>query len=204
MPSIFGDWNFAKFGSVSQVVSASAAVIAFCVAVVAYLATTGEAKNKLSADAILSWNGRQPPNSRPCLELMTKFDEAHWSEIIARRPLSVLIFKDLVLACFSDQDEDELPKLFDGETLTRKGAFLVASRLNDMLEADSFIASFLLKQIGNPQMFDRIAAVICRDDEPIIKRLPDIPRINDSFVAVRQYIKSSHPYGCQRPPARRR
>ena len=204
MPSIFGKWDVAKLGTASQAVSAMAAVIAFCVAFTAYYASTREAKNKLSADAILEWNRRQPPNTRPCLELMAKFNEKHWSEIVARHPLPVPDLEDLVRACFSDQDEDKLTNFFKDGALTRKGSFLIASRLNDMFDADTFIASFLLKNIGNPEMFQRIGAVICRDDEPILKRLPNIPRINDSFVAVRQYIKSSQPNGCKPPDARRR
>jgi hypothetical protein len=184
-------WDPAKLGNASQVTSAAIAIVAVIGAFLGYRAAVNEAKNKLSADAVFEWSRRQPANTSPCLRFMAKLETKDWILIIGRKELPVSSLKDEVLACFSDQDEKDIPTLLsNGNALTPKGAFVIASRLNAMLDADNFIAEFLLKGIGNPEMFKRIGDVICRDDGPILMRLPNDSRINDSFLAVRQYILS--------------
>jgi hypothetical protein len=120
---------------------------------------------------------------------MLKFTANDWSSIVEREKFSLPGLKPEILKCLSDQDDAALATLFDEETgtLTAKGSYELASRLNAMLEADSFIAAFILKDVGNTQIFSRIGELICSDDKPIIAKLPDLPRIKDAFQSLRKY-----------------
>ena len=199
-------WDTKKVGTISEAISAGTAVFAVIVALGAavvawrnYKSSIAEEENKLSANAILEWDHRQPVNTRPCIELMLKFGPDDWAKVVARRELSLPTLREEVLACLSDQDEEPLKALFkdSSSTLTRKGTFLIANRLNEMLDADNLIAGFLLKKIGNPEMLKSIGDIICRDDRPIINGLPDIPRINASFASIREYIDPKRSDGCK-------
>ena len=97
-------------------------------------------------------------------------------EEVTRRPL----VKE-ALACFSDQDD--ISKVLNNGNLPARGVSLLASRANAIVDSDSFIARFLLKKIGNPDMFDHISDVICRDDVRIINNLPKDERTLDSFAS---------------------
>jgi|SRR5580700_4912754 hypothetical protein len=188
------------------VVSAVAAICALSVAVVALLvarhnydSSIAEAKNKIAADTLLEWARRQPLNTRPCLELMAKFETADWNEIAARHEVQLTpTTKEGVLACFSDLSRNELPELYDqsNNKLTRRGASLVAQRANQMLSADNFVASFMVHNIGNIGLYTRVGEAICQEDRTIIERLPNIPSITASFASIRQYIALPKPNGC--------
>src|SRR5215813_9884771 len=192
-------WDITS-GNISQMVSAGMAMLALVVGLFAlgvawhnYRGSIAEQKNKLSADAMLEWSRRQPVNTRPCLELMSNFEENHWKQIVERQPMELSKLKGFVLACLSDQDPKELPRAFDKNSgqLSSYGSFLLASRANEMLDADSFIAGFLLKKIGDQDMLKPIGDAICRDDASIIGKLPNIKRLNESFLSLRQYVKTA-------------
>ena len=85
------------------------------------------------------------------------------------------------LACFSDQVD--ISKVLNNGNLPARGVSLLASRANAIFDSDSFIARFLLKKIGNPDMFNHIRDVICRDDVRIINNLPKDERTLDSFAS---------------------
>jgi hypothetical protein len=193
--------HYAKVGSDAQWMGVAVAVVAATIALGAYQAAVTEQKNKLSADAILDWGKRQPPNARACLATMEKLTTEEWVKIIAREELPISARGDLpsiekeVSACFSDQDD--MVKLLKEGTLTRRGVALLASRANAIFDADSFIASFVLKKIGNTDMFDRIVNAICRDDPQIIKKLPGDPRTQDTLGWLRRFIAAPHPEGCK-------
>jgi hypothetical protein len=203
--------DYQKWGSraqwVSAIATASGVVVAMCAMFVAwtyYQASVAQQKNKLSADALLAWSGQQPPNTRPCLDLLGKLKTEELEKIIRREGFSLsLRGKDASLvdeakACFSDQDENI--KLLKDDDLTPRGASLIASRANAILEADSFIANFLLKKILNPEIFDRVRDLICRDDVLIINNLPTDPRTLDGFAPLRELIRTPHPGGCGDKP----
>jgi hypothetical protein len=126
---------------------------------------------------------------------MHAFNSEQWKTVVDRQEMSIGDHLDQFRACVSDLDANEIEALFtekNGTTLSRKGSYLLAHRANDMLDADNFIATFLIKQVGNVELFRRNGDLICRDDAPIIKNLPDTPRIKDSFVAMREYIANRH------------
>jgi hypothetical protein len=199
---------YQKWGSRAQWVSAFVAILGVLAALYAfsyYSANLYEQKNKLSADALSAWSTRQPSNTRPCLELLSKLTTNEWTKIIARKEFSVSSREGgespLVgdaRACFSDQDD--LDKFLKDGSLTLRGVALLASRANAILEADDFIVSFILQKIGNQEMLYRVADLICRDDPQIIDSLPTDPRTRDSFTQLRKFRDALSPDGCRVPP----
>ena len=200
---------YQKWGSVAQLIGAGGAIISMLVAIVAvtvasnsYHAAVVQQQNKLSADALLDWGKRQPPNTRACLDLLRKLKTEELVTIIARQRLSLSSRPDNgaslnqeALACFSDQDSVE--SLINNGNLLPKGASLLASRADAILESDTFIAVFLLNNIGNRDVFESIRTAICRDDVPIIENLPKDSRTMDSYVQLRHLIDIPKPKGCK-------
>lgn len=133
---------------------------------------------------------------------MRTFNSDQWKAIIARQEMYVGDRLNQYLACISDQDAEQFEKLFSKQnvTLTRKGSYLIAHRVNDMLDADNFIATFLVKGVGNLELFRRIGDLICRDDAPIFRNLPNVPRVNDAFASARQYIANRQAESHDCPP----
>jgi hypothetical protein len=183
-------WDYDAMRAWGAVVSALASCLALVIAAIAaciawsyYGSATSETKTKLAADTVLEWSRRQPRNSRPCIDLAKSLNPDQWNEVIARHELALPELREEVLACLSDKTESELHELFNSadSKLTRRGASAIAERVNDILDADNLVASFLVRRIGNVEMFQRIGHLICRDDKPIFERLPNVPRINDSL-----------------------
>jgi hypothetical protein len=199
-------WDYQRLGTWSEAATACATVVGLVVAVgalivaaIAYRSATNDANTKLSADALLAWNTRQPVNSRPCFDLMKKFGDGEWMAIINRTDVVLKSLSEDVQACFSDQDNEELATLFDRKAnrLTRKGSFLLSNRLNETFDADEYIAALILKGVGNQEMFLPVVGFICRDDQKILEKLPRTnEQINKSFQAVRDLISRPKPYGC--------
>jgi hypothetical protein len=91
------------------------------------------------------------------LELMHAFSPKEWETIVARQELKIGDHEKAFRACISDQDAEEIKKIFSENigTLTQKGTYLLAHRANNMLDADNFIATFLIKEVGNAELLKR-------------------------------------------------
>jgi len=131
---------------------------------------------------------------------MGKFETDDWNEIVARNDnirLSRALPQD-ILACFSDRAANDLSELYDEKDnrLKKRGAAVLAERANQMLNADNFVASFIIHNIGNAVLFQRVREYICVQDKPIIEKLPNVPIVNTSFGSIREFIKSPKPNGC--------
>jgi hypothetical protein len=204
--------DYQKWGSWAQWVSAVATSTGIAVALVAlwfarsyYQAAVEEQKNKLSADALFQWSQQQPPNYRACLDLLGKLKAEEFTRIIAREGFSLSsrgpdapsLDKE-VRACFSDLEY--ISQIFNNGNLTPRGVSLLASRMNVILDSDSFIAGLSLDKIGKPGMFNRVRDVICRDDVRIIENLPKDERTLDSYVSLRRLIETPYPAGCKGRP----
>jgi hypothetical protein len=142
---------------------------------------------------------RQPVNTRPCLLFMAQLETKDWDEIVARHEVTLpASLKEDLLACFSDQSANQTSELYDelSNKLTREGASFVVQRANQMLDADNFVASFMVHGIGNTELYAGIGEAICTGDKTIIERLPNVPAITNSIASIRQYVRSPKPNGC--------
>jgi hypothetical protein len=175
------------------------AAIGVGVAVYQVHAADSRLRLQTSAQALYEWNRRQPVNATRCLAAMSQLGIQEYEEIIRRHATKLPpSLSDTIIACFSDHDESEIPKLYSDNRLTPKGSSLLAVRVNDALNADNIVAGFVIYSVVDTRLLTpEIAGSICRDDPLIVETLRKLPGREDSFASLHRFINSPKPNGCQ-------
>ena len=155
----------------SDAIVASVAVLALVIAWSTYISGVTESNDKFAADTILEWTRSQPINFRLCRHFITGLAKKDIAIIANRKdlPLSTDAAREDFMACFSDLSEQDIPQIFDkpSNSVKPKGASMLAERINQTLNADNLVATFLVHDIGNQDLLASIGLIIC-DDRPIL------------------------------------
>lgn len=177
------------------------AIVASVVAYITYKSAERESELKTTADALSEWSKASPPNATQCFAFLKPLSPKELAVIVARQEFH---YQDdaaqSLIACLSDQTEDEINKALinkDKHILLPRGTSFVAERVNASLDADSVVAAFILKGIGNTDiLYDEIGHIICRDDLKLVQTLRLVPERTHSYPSIFKFGSLPQPLGC--------
>lgn len=120
---------------------------------------------------IEAWRNR-PVNSRHSLAFVASLDGGQFKALFRRQEFNINKNQiEQALSCFSDRGITELNELYSDGKVTRKGASLLAQRVNSVLDQDEAIVIALNRHVADSKM---ILAAFERSIGDNVKRVVDL------------------------------
>jgi uncharacterized membrane protein YqiK len=192
------DWNPHSVSAIAECITAAG----LFVAIFQIFVENGRARRQAALELLMESSRSRPVNSGPSVRLMAALEQEQFESVVRRHETELKNDQyEHALKCFSDKTDIELKDLLDNNILTRKGAALLAVRINRVIDGDEAIAIAINHKAADQAMLlDAVRESFSRSIMEIVemhgiskknadKGEADADEDEDAYPALRKYFQ---------------